>query len=323
MFPSLRIAGQDNAMKYFYLIFFTLFSLTPTTTDAAKILFHEKTEVSSGLVQLEVLLDPEEESVNAFAGTLSIPSNYFVVDAVSTAGSIVSLWLDQPHVSTELNMTTRIRIPFEGILPGGFTGVRSPYYVGTRPATLFTVTLRPRSAGEAIILLENVDIRRNDGNATKIPSETTALSIVIPELSTLPKITKMKNTPYELPSSTVRAFLTHDISIQNGKWALVVHDEEKSRTLKSYYVAEARASQPNSIRIYEWKKATFPYVLSNQSRNRFIHIKAEYTDGAYSFTTIAPVEKADDMRDVWRILSSIVVVILIGYFLMKHYAKKQ
>ncbi len=310
-------------MKYFYTFIIACTCIIPCIASAAQLKIEQKTEAVSGLVQIDIVLDAQGESINALSGVLSLPSNYFSIDAVSTAGSVVSLWLVQPHVSTDRLFDTRIRIPFEGAMPGGFTGIRSPYYEGERPGVIFSVTLRPETAGEALLLLENVDIRLNDGKATKAQVQSETLTISIPNLATIAKIPKTKSVSQELAQSEIKAFLSQSDSIQNGKWVLMIHDDTQDRTPQTYSVAESRSSFANDIHAYEWKKVSFPYVLAHQSRDRFIHIKSDYADGAYSFTTLSPVENSNDIQDIWRILILLALALILGYVLkQKHHTTK-
>lgn len=319
MFPCLRIVGQDNYMKTF-LLTLIIFISGSLSAHALMLSLEQTSDISTGQISFDVMLNTEGTSVNAFSGAVSIPVDQFEIESISTAGSVSVLWLTKPALSEERDINGRKRIPFEGMFPGGFDGVRSPFYEDTRPGKLFSVTLRPVAAGKALILLENVDIRAHDGQATKLAVTTEPSTIFVPDPRTLPKVETKKKTPIEISNSSLQGFLSKDESVASGRWMLTIYDDITDRSASGYFVAESKTSDPRGVRAYEWKKATQPYVLKNQWRNRFIHIKALYDDASYSFTTIAPVENASDSSLAWRILVMIAAALI---FLYVFYARRK
>jgi hypothetical protein len=311
-------------MKYFYTLFIIVLAFLPHTVHAARLTLVQKTDVTSGRVTIDVMADPEGESINAIAGDVSIPSELLSVASISTVGGVAPLWLTKPEVSSEKELDTRTRVEFEGIFPGGFTGGRSPYYAGTEAGKLFSVTLQPEKAGDAVVLLENIDIRLNDGQATRVPEDPDVLSFTIPDVASLPKTEQSAPVAsHEVPNANIETFLTKDQNTDSDAWVLMIHDDTNTATLKQYSVAESKSAAPDDVYFYEWKKVTFPYKLDYQSRNRFIHIKAEYDDGSYSYTTIQPVQKSDDTTAIWRILILIAIALLVGYVLIQKYRTKK
>jgi hypothetical protein len=309
-------------MKYFYTLCITAFLLAPHFAYAAKLQLVQRSEVTSGALLFDVMIDTGGESINALAGDISLPSELLSVDSISTVGSVTPLWLTQPKVSNQKELDTRTRVAFEAVFPGGFTGVRSPYYDGTRAGKLFSVRLRPESEGEAVLLLENIDIRLNDGQATQVPQDPVVASISIPAVSTLPPLQHSSTVEHEISSDAIQTFITKDDG-DTGNWVLMIHDETNSTTVKQYSVVESRTSNPQDIHFYEWKKITFPYKLEYQSRSYFIHIKAEYEDGSYSYTTLEPVQKNNDTSGISRILILIASALLFGYVLKQKYRTKK
>jgi hypothetical protein len=304
-------------MKYFLLLISIVLQIG-THAHAASLSLVQTSGIETGKVSFDVMLDPETESINAFSGALSIPSEYMDIDSISTSGGIASFWLVSPRISKERDFNKRSRIMFEGVLPGGFDGVRSPYYEGVRPGKLFSVTLKPIQSGNAIIVFENIDLRLHDGKATKIIPAVNQLAIAIPDIKTLPRIDSLKREPKELTDISLQGFLAQDESVDNGKWMLIIRDEAIERTPTGYFVAESKRSNPREIKKYEWKEASNPYILKYQSRNRFIHMKAEYSDTTYGFATIAPVENIDTTRPLSRILILIVIAFIFAYAFYTH-----
>ncbi len=310
-------------MKYFYTLCIVSTSFLPLVIHAARLDLIQRTDIASGQVTIDVMADPEGESINAIAGDVSIPSELLSVGSISTVDAVYPLWLTQPKISGDKELDTRTRVTFEGIFPGGFAGVRSPYYAGARAGKLFSVTLYPEKEGDAVVLLENIDIRLNDGQATRVPEDSDILTFTIPSLASLPKREKTSITPHQVSNANIETYLTKDGSADSGAWVLMIHDDTNTATPKQYSVAESRSASPLDVHFYEWKKVMFPYKLESQSRSYFTHIKAEYDDGSYSYTTIQPVQKNDDTTVIWRILTLIAIAFLIGYVLKQKYRTKK
>jgi hypothetical protein len=296
------------------------------TAHGAELTLVQTKDVYSGLVTFDVMLDPETDSVNAFSSLVSIPGDMFDVESISTVGSIATLWITQPKVVEETNMlsslTARTVVAFEGALPGGFDGVRSPYYEGKRPGKLFTITLRPKTKGTGILFFADTKVLLNDGKATESFVTTNTAQIVVPDIKTLPVIAKQKNEPVtytESPEKTLTASLLKDESVVGSKWAVVIGDDATRHTPRAYRIAESNTSLPENVPFYEWREASSPFILAYQKRNRFIHIQALYTDNTKTTITLAPVENIDDEVILWRILILIGVGMVAIYALQKRH----
>lgn len=278
-------------VTFFTFAIVLAYVLINASAEAAYVSLEETTSASSGVLTVEVVLDPEGDSVNAFSGELSVSNEAFEVVSAHASDSVVPLWVVIPKVSEEKDFNARTRIVFEGVIPGGFNGVRSPYYEGVRPGKLFTVELRPKQEGLSRIFLENLEVRRNDGAGTRIAAKSGELEVSVPDISTLPRIARIK-TPKEIPGDDIKIFLSRDPSVAGGNWMLSLQEDSSGGYAETIYIAESAISDPHDVKPYTWKRMTTPYVLSRQARNVFIHIKAEYADGSYAYATVPPVENS-------------------------------
>ena len=91
-------------------IFITLL-LLPLAHAHAAVLTFEQGDATS------VFIDSRAEPVNLIEGAITFPSGDDV--RVETAGSVIPLWIEAPHVE---GRTVR----FAGLIPGGFNGVVEP-----------------------------------------------------------------------------------------------------------------------------------------------------------------------------------------------------
>jgi hypothetical protein len=112
-----------------------------------------------------VYVDTDGEVMNAISGMLSYPQDKLDVVNLSTASSIVSLWIN----STPTDSAGEIL--FEGIVPNpGFQGVSGK---------IFTGLFRAKTAGVAILSFSQSEVYANDGLGTELALTTTAGSINI------------------------------------------------------------------------------------------------------------------------------------------------
>lgn len=104
---------------------------------------------------VSVMLDTEDESVNAFEAFIKFPPDKLQVVSPATGQSIVGVWVNQPTFN---NQTGRIEL--KGGIPGGIV---------TDRGVVANITFRAKGVGEAIVRsTEESRIFRNDGKATDV-----------------------------------------------------------------------------------------------------------------------------------------------------------
>lgn len=98
-----------------------------------------------------------DQALNAISGSLSFPNDKLEVSSISKAGSIVSLWVQQPSYSNSAGT-----INFEGIvLNPGFTG---------SSGRVLTVNFKTKNGGSAPLTFSSGSVLANDGQGTNILS---------------------------------------------------------------------------------------------------------------------------------------------------------
>lgn len=268
---------------------------------------------NDSLLHVLVFVEPDGQTINAVSGTFSFPTSYFDLGSISTVDSVVPLWLESPKISTAIDFTGLKHIHFEGIIPGGFEGIRSPYYEGAKGGLVMAVTLSAKQTGEPAIVLENLEVRLNDGNATAIITPTQSTLVTLSE-SSIQKVSTKKN-PKLIDNVDLKTFVVHNELIGDDKWSLLIEDDTTRNTIDHYEVAESRKYDPATVSFYEWREIKSPAVLTYQKRNTFIHTKAVYVDGTYAFSTIAPVENVNQDSLLSRILIGIALALFVLYIL--------
>lgn len=179
-----------------FLLFCTYLSilLFPFSAAAADMyLILSKTQVSpqssfTGIVYVSTGGLP----INNAEATIHYPSDLMSVEAVTTAGSIFNIWVEQPSFSNSAGTVT-----FNGGLP-------TPGYSG-QAGQAIKVTFKARSVGTATISLGAPAIRANDGSGTNVIAQARGASIQIVDATPAPVETEVEPVaapqPRQLPGS--------------------------------------------------------------------------------------------------------------------------
>lgn len=297
-----------------YIIVLGLIAASSAFTFAAKleIIAPERANHTSDPVMVQVTLDPESDVVSGIAGDLSYPSELFDVHSISTDGSVVSPWVLYPNIKDGEYLDGKTHITFEGIFAGGFGGVKSAYYAGKKTGSIFTVILLPKKEGSGVISLDNITLNSFDERATPLPVHSQYSPILVPDLisnAILPgKVIKLVK-PKSLSVSVERSELVH-----MGAWYLTVYDSEPKSAIEDISIIETDDAGITDRDDTRWKKIMPPYILFYQDRSKFMHVKVEYSNGAYAFKTIAPVENLQLSSAISRILSGVLLLCLLYVF---------
>jgi hypothetical protein len=268
---------------------------------------------------VSVSLNGEGSVVSAVGGVLSFDSDLLAVDSIVTRSSIVSLWVNQPRVLDESYKDGKTRIAFEGIIPGGFSGVRSPYYDGVHPGIVFFVTMRPKKEGIATFLLDQIELHAFDKDGTILPSEPKTTQMTIP-MQSIVYVSGEKEVT-EVKSNTLIVTVDQDPLIAKNSSYLVVNEDQSIRPINHILVAESDAYDVHDVLENDWHVADGPYILTDQKRTKYIHVKVFYENKTFTVQTIPPVEKSHQYRYLSRILIGIAILALFFYRYGTYYKK--
>lgn len=302
-------------MNYLFkksILVFTLYTLLSSSAIAAQvtIVAPEKALANRQPIEVLIYLDPEQDTISGLSGSFSFPSEMFSINNIRLEDSAVSLWMKQPSISEEKYLDNRTHVTFEGIFPGGYDGVRSPYYQGKRSGILFSVTLIPKNKGVGSLIIDDIVLNRFDPEATPIRTESVIKTITVPDL--LP-LTVTPSLLMQVKSTTLSAFVTRDALINNNAWYLVVNDPEPKSAVREIHIAESDEYGIERVDKNLWRTVTVPYVLLSQERTKFIHIKVMYADATYAAISLPPVENSKSILTISRILISVILVFLVLY----------
>lgn len=161
MFLSLEKNKLENFEKKFWLVVFLFFCFVVFSGHswAASITFwpnsgnYQQGEVFA----VGVYLSSSDQSANAVSGKIKFPTQNLEVSSISTNGSVVDLWVQEPSFSNSLG-----EVDFEGI-------VFNPGFQG-QSGKVITISFKNRGAGQAVVKFGSGAVLANDGKGTNILS---------------------------------------------------------------------------------------------------------------------------------------------------------
>ncbi len=268
-------------------------------------------------VMVQVLLDSKRDTISGISGNFSFPSDLYTLSDISTESSVVSLWVKQPTISQEKYLDGRTHVQFEGIFPGGFKGVESPYYQGVRPGIVFSVKLTPKNKGKGVFTVDEIVLNEFSSSASPLPTMSAIKSFEIPALPT--ETPSLEIIPFEIKSPTLTALITRDPLINNNAWYVIINEREQKSSIEKVLIAETNNRHPFSVDDFTWRQVESPHVLFFQNRTKYVHIKVIYSNNSYAFRTLPPVENSQSIPFASRILVGIASSLLVLYFYGKFF----
>ncbi len=253
--------------------------------------------------RVDLILDPEGQNLNAVGGRIIWPAD-FEVRAVSDADSIIGLWTERGHYDGQ-------EIIFSGIMPGGYIGSYSPTKQGPQPGIVISIVGRAKKIGNQAIRFSELEVYPNDGSGEAIIVNKPQLIIgaygdTAPAPGQLPLIANDTIAPQELTASIER-----DETVADNKWFVVFSARDQESGIKEFYIQESSSATPNA----DWLPVGSPFVLTDQTRKSFVHIKAVDLNNNQAVITLTPetnkVPLVENKINVKQIVFFVIMILLI------------
>ncbi len=243
--------------KNFYISFFTfIFLLAPFAfIYAASVGFDAPaTQVHQGDSFLTSLsFSSANDSVNALSGAVSF-SDTLSFQGIEYDNSVVPLWIERPTYGTTTN-----EISFSGIIPGGLEGAHQ---------VIFTLLFSAEKEGDAMVSVDEMTLLKNDGLGTEITASSLPLTFTIAPVAKYPQRAEISDT---IPPEQFTPLISRSDSLFGGKYFVSFDTTDKDSGIDHFEIAETFLFPPSAG---DWKIATSPYELSNQSGIQKVYVKA-------------------------------------------------
>lgn len=279
-------------MKYVLLC---VFLCMPIAADAASISVgvDPATLRVGETATVAVTLRTEGEIINAVEGSVSLPET-LIVRAVRFTGSVVPLWLEEPH---EVGAGT---FSFAAVLPGGYQNAGAEESI---QGNLFTLIVEATGEGQGHVALSNARAYLNNGEGTQAPLTREAGAITISGRGGTSQDLPVDGVP---PEALTVDVVDGDTLGVPGR-ALVFFAQDKDSSIEGYEVARSFFPLPAFLLMFA--PAESPVTLSVLDTFRLVTVRASDASGNTRVTTVAP-------GGVLGYLPTLVLVILISALLI-------
>lgn len=316
---SLRTLALFSCLFAFYFLFSFFYSPSPAH---AALLYFDPSEASvarGDTVTVALRLDTDEgECVNTVDAVIHYDSSIRAVD-VSRGKSILSLWVEDPTID-ESAQTIR----FAGGIQGGYCG-RIPGDPGLTNVVLEVVFRSPGfnigggagSPDVRIWLDDSSQVFLHDGLGT--PGNLRlqdALLTLLPVAGNTPSDEWRGEVQADkVPPADFSIELAEDEVAFNGKYFIVFNTQDKQSGIDHYEVMEEPLSEFGTFTWggadAPWVEASSPYVLTDQTLNSTIRVKAIDKAGNVRIATLVPDEA---MRSISR--DRLLTILVVGSFVL-------
>lgn len=288
-------------------------------------------------VTMAVRLMPDQNSgecINTIDATISYTANIIPVD-VSVGKSIVPVWIQTPQIDTE-----KKQITLAGGIPNGYCG----RIEGDPRLTNIVAEIIFRSPGlqiggsndtlAEVKFEDSTQVLLNDGFGTVAPLAKISSEITLEKTPGGALIDDWREVVQadEVPPESFSIELVKDEeSIDfSGKYYIVFNTTDKQSGLSHYEVTEEPLKNLGNFSWggtgVPWIKATSPYVLSDQSLNSIVYVKAIDKSGNEYVAKLVPDETKRTISNdtiityvIWGASSLLLLILLIILF---YYVKR-
>ncbi len=287
------------------ILLFIIFFLSAIKVEASEIFFRTK-NVEVGLnskIEVKVYLNSADELVNAVESEIIFPSDFFDLDGFYTGGSVLSLWVGEPTLSSSDTVS------FAGIVPGGFNDANG---------YLFSMILTAKKDGVAVISANNERILLNDGLGSPSLVTKSSLTLNVNNLSVPQDFVPLADAT---PPDSFEPKISKDNQIFDGRAFLSFVSQDKGTGIYRYEVKEVlpMGSFSSLFKKGAWRTAESPYLLQDQTLKSFIYVKAVDWDGNERIVQIRPVNDLIWYENylIWTIFALTVIVLFVCSLLLK------
>lgn len=227
--------------------------------------------------QIKVVLDAEGQNINALGARVAWPSD-LEIQSILTAESIVSLWPERPHYDGE-------SLIFSGVMPGGYSGSYSNAGSKLLPGTVMSLVVRAKQVSESMIKFTELSAYPNDGSGQALSLEKPELKVSaygnpVTETGKAAAIKNDKTPPQDLVASIERS-----PDVADNQWFVAFAARDQESGIANFYISESKSSELGA----DWLPVGSPFVLTDQSRTKYILIKAVDLNGNESLITLPPL----------------------------------
>lgn len=277
--------------------FVLIIIIFPLQSKAAEfqLFFNETDFASTNVATVTISLSPAEERINAVAGTIAVLSGEATIRELKYGGSIVSAWIEQPRIDAN-------QVIFSGIIPGGFSGLYMPGLKDPQPGVIMSFGLEISKPGKVIIGFKNAQAYADEGKEQPITFKPEKLEIDFTKPGNLPArgLSNDVSRPTDLAVEIVR------LPDNNNEWYAVFSAQDSESGIAYFEVQESSSAEPLTN---QWQRTENPYRLQDQTRNKYLLVRAVDQAGNSSIQILEP--QPQPWTYEWLYISAVCVLLAI------------
>lgn len=296
-------------------------------------------------VDMKIDLDSGDECINTIQGVVGFDKDYLEVVDFSGGESVLSLWIDLPKTGDMQDINYEKMIKFTGGTPGGYCG-KIPGDPGDSnivgkiifKVNNFKSDAVPQPVAK-VAFLDGTQVLLNDGLGTEAATVLKSAEFTVTEQQAEQKKEweSLKNED-TVPPEPFLIEIQRSQAMYDGKSYLVFNTVDKQSGIDHYEVLETKPGADADTSIWsfwfkkeeaepEWKQATIPHILEDQSLSSNIKVKAIDKAGnerieEYFIKDAQPAPKSP-MRFVPIVVLFLLVIALAALGYRKFSARRQ
>ncbi len=297
--------------NFLKLIFFSALVIAvfiPRFSQAAKIILqtnHENSTLTER--QVDLLLTPNEEGINALGSEIVILAGQAELIDIIDGGSIISAWVEQPKIIDN-------QLIFSGIIPGGFYGLYVPGKAESQSGLILSFKVKQLDSSEVILGLRKLEAYAADGNNVPIKVEPEKLVVNFSEFD---KQTQTNKIIDNTPPSDLELRIIKLPEGPSGWWAAFSATDFGSG-IAYYEIQENKTSEPNPE---AWRPVDNPTRLIDQTRRSYVFLKAVDRQGNEKIISLGP--NPEVRYNLYYLLGGLILLLIVVAYLLNYYGKKK
>lgn len=160
-------------MKYFAFPLFIILSFsTAAPVSAASISLVAQQSPKGEPLSIDVMVDPEGESINSAEVTLSFDPSLYVFSGYESNNGAITLWVTPPK---EIQSGT---VSFSGVILGGVERMYDPHRPSDFRVPLTRLLFTEKGSGEGVFSVEKATLLKNDGIGSSLSVSKKGISTI-------------------------------------------------------------------------------------------------------------------------------------------------
>lgn len=196
---------KKNSYKKIFFVIALFFIFSVKTVFAANLYIEaNSTQAKIGdIVTATVYVNADGTAINNVEGLISVPSDALEIQSISTSGSILNLWVEQPTYS-------KGSITFNG-------GIPNPGYSGSK-GKVVTIFMKALKSGNTSISFQSANVRANDGLGTDVLKSKFGTTVNVVTNTVIKEVPTPVTTPATVINSPSAPIVSSSLAPDSDKW---------------------------------------------------------------------------------------------------------